>query len=68
MIFEHKKLLRVLTRIGNVPLLKCRVSWIVPTVPFIKLMFRLEELMKFKQEHPIIEEAHENILTPEDAE
>ena len=40
----------------------------MPTVPFIKLMFRLEELMKFKQEHPIIEEAHENILTPEDAE
>ena len=31
-------------------------------------MFRLEELMKFKQEHPIKEEAHENILKPEDAE
>ena len=31
-------------------------------------MFRLDELMKFKQEHPIIEEAHENILKPEDAE
>ena len=31
-------------------------------------MFRLDELMKFKQEHPIIEEAHENIPKPEDAE